>query len=59
MGGSAWRITLDEEDIVYAVDYNHKKEQHLNGTVLESAFSRPAVMITGAHPKPSTWNLKA
>ena len=24
-----------EEDIVYAVDYNHKKERHLNGCDIE------------------------
>lgn len=28
IGGTLWRITKDgEEDIVYAVDYNHKKER--------------------------------
>ena len=36
-----------EEDIVYAVDYNHKRERHLNGCVLES-ISRPALLITDA-----------
>ena len=36
-----------EEDIVYAVDYNHKRERHLNGCVLEQ-ISRPALLITDA-----------
>ena len=36
-----------EEDIVYAVDYNHKRERHLNGCVLET-ISRPALLITDA-----------
>ncbi len=32
IGGSIWKIVKDgEEDIVYAVDYNHKRERHLNG----------------------------
>lgn len=33
---------------MYAVHYNHKKERHLNGGVLDSAFSRPAILITDA-----------
>ncbi|CAL8467688.1 g7226 [Coccomyxa elongata] len=48
LGGCIWRITTPEEEhIVYAVHYNHKKERHLNGGVLDS-FSRPAVLITDA-----------
>jgi cleavage and polyadenylation specificity factor subunit 2 len=32
IGGAMWKIVKDgEEDIVYAVDYNHKRERHLNG----------------------------
>lgn len=50
IGGTIWKITKDTEEIVYAVDYNHKKERyfisfvlfklcnlfnrHLNGTIL-------------------------
>nr|CAG8477082.1 14074_t:CDS:2 [Entrophospora candida] len=47
--------TLDTEKIVYAVDYNHKKERHLDGAVLHSngvvldALSRPSLMITDAY----------
>ncbi|CAH8272030.1 unnamed protein product [Arabidopsis lyrata] len=48
LGGSIWRITKDGEDVIYAVDYNHRKERHLNGTVLQS-FVRPAVLITDAY----------
>ncbi|KAK4350851.1 hypothetical protein RND71_030164 [Anisodus tanguticus] len=47
LGGTTWRITKDGEDVIYAVDFNHRKERHLNGTVLES-FVRPAVLITDA-----------
>ncbi|CAG2100502.1 unnamed protein product [Medioppia subpectinata] len=48
IGGTIWRIVKDgEEDIVYAVDFNHKKERHLNGCVLET-ISRPSLLITDA-----------
>ncbi|XP_073012488.1 cleavage and polyadenylation specificity factor subunit 2 isoform X1 [Typha latifolia] len=48
LGGTVWKITKDGEDVVYAVDFNHRKERQLNGTVLES-FVRPAVLITDAY----------
>ena len=49
IGGSLWRIsTAVGEDVVYAVDYNHRKELHLNSTSLSSLFSRPALMIADA-----------
>uniref|UniRef100_A0ACD5T9Q8 Uncharacterized protein n=1 Tax=Avena sativa TaxID=4498 RepID=A0ACD5T9Q8_AVESA len=48
LGGTVWKITKDGEDIVYAVDFNHRKERHLNGTALGS-FVRPAVLITDAY----------
>lgn len=49
IGGSIWRIsTAVGEDVVYAVDYNHRKELHLNSTALAGLFSRPALMIADA-----------
>ncbi|GBG69921.1 hypothetical protein CBR_g4749 [Chara braunii] len=48
LGGTVWKITKDTEDIIYAVDYHHRKERHLSGTVLET-FVRPAVLITDAY----------
>ncbi|GAV60143.1 Lactamase_B domain-containing protein/RMMBL domain-containing protein/Beta-Casp domain-containing protein/CPSF100_C domain-containing protein [Cephalotus follicularis] len=48
LGGTVWKITKDGEDVIYAVDFNHRKEKHLNGTVLES-FVRPAVLLTDAY----------
>ncbi|XP_010550556.1 PREDICTED: cleavage and polyadenylation specificity factor subunit 2 isoform X2 [Tarenaya hassleriana] len=48
LGSSIWKITKDGEDVIYAVDYNHRKERHLNGTGLQS-FVRPAVLITDAY----------
>jgi len=48
IGGTLWKIVKDgEEDIVYAVDYNHKKERHLNGCDIER-LSRPSLLITDA-----------
>jgi Cft2 family RNA processing exonuclease len=47
IGGSLWRICwqTEDNDIVYAVSFNHRREEHLNGGVLEQ-LSRPSVMIT-------------
>ena len=49
IGGTMWKIVKDgEEDILYAPDFNHKKERHLNGCDLEHV-SRPSLMITDAY----------
>ncbi len=50
IGGSIWRICwrTEDNDVVYAVSFNHRREDHLNGGVLES-LSRPSIMITDAH----------
>ncbi|XP_011409895.2 PREDICTED: cleavage and polyadenylation specificity factor subunit 2-like [Amphimedon queenslandica] len=49
VGGTIWKIVKDgEEEIVYAVDYNHKKERHLDGAVFDN-FSRPHLLITDAY----------
>ncbi|KAM5274528.1 cleavage and polyadenylation specificity factor subunit 2 isoform 2-T2 [Ctenodactylus gundi] len=46
IGGTIWKIVKDgEEEIVYAVDFNHKREIHLNGCSLEM-LSRPSLLIT-------------
>ena len=47
LGGALWKVAKDAEDVIYAVDYNHRKEKHLNGTSLES-FSRHLFLITDA-----------
>lgn len=55
LGGSVWRISKETDEIVYAVDYNHRKERHLNGTMLGdtessgSVFGRPSLLITDAY----------
>lgn len=48
IGGTVWKICKETEEIVYAVDYNHKKERHLNGSVLET-LTRPTLLITDAY----------
>lgn len=49
IGGTIWKIAKEgEDDIIYAVDYNHKKERHLNGCVMES-LNRPSLLITDAY----------
>lgn len=46
IGGAIWRISkAGDDEIVYAVDYNHKKERHLNGCVFD-AIQRPHLLIT-------------
>ena len=47
LGGAVWKVHKEAEDVVYAVDYNHRKEKHLNGTALES-INRPSLLITDA-----------
>ncbi|XP_052756428.1 probable cleavage and polyadenylation specificity factor subunit 2 [Galleria mellonella] len=48
LGGTVWRIAAPgEEDIVYAPDFNHKKERHLNGCEIEKLM-RPSLLLLGA-----------
>lgn len=48
IGGTMWKVVkVGEEDIIYAVDFNHKKERHLNGCELEK-LQRPSLLITDA-----------
>jgi cleavage and polyadenylation specificity factor subunit 2 len=48
IGGALWKITKDSEEIVYAVDYNHAQDRHLDGTVLVD-LPRPNILITDAY----------
>ena len=41
-------MKVGEEDIYYAMDFNHKKERHLNGCELEK-IARPSLFITDAY----------
>jgi len=47
LGGAVWKVHKDAEDVVYAVDYNHRKEKHLNGMALQR-INRPSLLITDA-----------
>ncbi|KAI8987524.1 beta-lactamase-like protein [Mycotypha africana] len=55
IGGTIWKIKQDTEEIVYAVDFNHRKEYHLDGTVLHSggvvldSLVRPSLLITDSY----------
>ncbi|KAJ1910251.1 hypothetical protein H4219_006252 [Mycoemilia scoparia] len=55
IGGSIWTIQKDTDNVMYAVDYNHIKEQHLSSTSLLSrgriseSMTRPTVLITDAY----------
>lgn len=60
VGGAIWKIhiggTYACHDVVYAVDYNHKREMHLMsgalmdyGSMLTVSSIRPALVITDAH----------
>ena len=45
IGGTIWKISKDgEEDIIYAIDFNHKREKHLNRCILDS-ISKPSLLI--------------
>ncbi|KAL3288727.1 hypothetical protein HHI36_003162 [Cryptolaemus montrouzieri] len=49
IGGTIWKIMKSgEEDIIYANDFNHKKERHLNGCELER-LQRPSLLIIDAY----------
>ena len=48
IGAAMWKIVKGEEDVVYAVDFNHKRERHLNGCDLDK-ISRPSLLITDAY----------
>ncbi|KAG0049733.1 cleavage and polyadenylation specificity factor subunit 2 [Gryganskiella cystojenkinii] len=55
VGGTVWRITKDSESILYAVDFNHRKDKHLDSTILlgkdgtaPEMFRRPSLLITDA-----------
>lgn len=53
LGGTIWRIQKDHESIVYADEWNHAKDSHLNGAFLQNgnfieALSRPTAMICGS-----------
>lgn len=47
LGGTIWNVKKGTESIVYAVDFNHRRERHLK-PISFTAFSRPSHLIVGA-----------
>lgn len=47
LGGTIWKLVKEDTDIVYAVDFNHKKDRHLNGATFD-AYIRPHLLILDA-----------
>lgn len=49
IGGTIWKIVKDNEEvIVYAIDYNHKKDKHLDGCSFDK-ITKPSLLITDAY----------
>lgn len=55
LGGTIWRLQHQQDNVVYAVDWNHAKDSHLSGAAflqkggqIVSALHRPTVMVCGS-----------
>lgn len=53
LGGTIWRISKDQEEFVYAVDYNHKSEKYgpvapLAAVAVSCSVSSCAPLLAGA-----------
>ncbi|GAM28904.1 hypothetical protein SAMD00019534_120800, partial [Acytostelium subglobosum LB1] len=51
LGGSVWKITKETDTIIYAIDYNHRLEGHLEGlmpTLQGPDLVKPTHLITDA-----------
>lgn len=53
LGGTIWKIVRSQAVILYAVDWNHTRDSHLNGAFLQSdgsllePLAKPSLMICG------------
>jgi cleavage and polyadenylation specificity factor subunit 2 len=47
IGGAIWKIKKETEEIIYSIEFNHKKERHLGPSAIES-IHRPTLLITDA-----------
>lgn len=45
LGGTMWRIRRHAEEIVYAVDFSHRRETVVEGASLDALPQRPALLI--------------
>lgn len=55
LGGTIWRLQHQQDNVVYAVDWNHAKDSHLSGAAflqkggqIVEALHRPTVMVCGS-----------
>mmetsp|Transcript_26096 Transcript_26096/g.73044 ORF Transcript_26096/g.73044 Transcript_26096/m.73044 type:complete len:236 (+) Transcript_26096:58-765(+) len=48
IGGTVWRIVHETDEIVYAMDFNHRQERHLGGFNPADIPPSPALFITDA-----------
>ncbi|KAK5575431.1 hypothetical protein RB653_006564 [Dictyostelium firmibasis] len=46
IGASVWKITKGTYSIIYAIDYNHRNEGHLDSLQLTSDILKPSLLIT-------------
>ncbi|EGC33550.1 hypothetical protein DICPUDRAFT_80682 [Dictyostelium purpureum] len=46
VGSSVWRITKGTYSIIYALDFNHRNEGHLDSLQLTSDILKPSLLIT-------------
>uniref|UniRef100_A0A0N4Z1A6 Cleavage and polyadenylation specificity factor subunit 2 n=1 Tax=Parastrongyloides trichosuri TaxID=131310 RepID=A0A0N4Z1A6_PARTI len=55
LGGSYWKISrMSDEDIIYAVDFNNKKERHLNGANFNAFINTNVSNITSSNLSSNT-----
>ena len=48
VGGCMWKLGKNTEEFVYAVDFNHKKERHLDGINFEM-LNKPSILLTNSN----------
>ncbi|GBG26003.1 Cleavage and polyadenylation specificity factor subunit 2 [Hondaea fermentalgiana] len=49
LGGAMWRIRREPDVILYAVDFNHARDSHLDGMFSKIDRLKPTLMITDAY----------
>jgi cleavage and polyadenylation specificity factor subunit 2 len=54
LGGTIWRLQYEQESVLYAVDWNHTRDSHLDGALLEpngqviDVLVKPSFMVCGS-----------
>lgn len=46
VGGTIWKISKETDNIIYSIDYNIRREKHLNESVFGIMEIRPSLLIT-------------